>query len=297
MRMKRFPRVQMCTCKQQQKQMTEKSKSKLKITIITSFNISNDKRHFFGRLLTVKHDHLLILNNDTHYLCPGAHGELCSVFQEDNSPHTRLQYYCIVHLNHLLNRRKLTSITNNINSSRASTGILFLGGAGLNVNLPTIIKQTSFLGPFHAWVRSACRSVLWKVSVATDVIACNKFCNKVKVERPSCCILAAFEASSPKDGKNTALRQIMFVSRNLNETCQVGCRWSARHMKNIPAFFFFFLSFLPNTYLNVTEFSVLHLHQACLICIRFYFLCLYMLVLSCMAYRLWPLTCCFNKLF
>lgn len=41
-----------------------------------------------------------------------------------------VQSYCIVQLNHPLNRGKLTSITNNINSFSAPRGILLLGAQG-----------------------------------------------------------------------------------------------------------------------------------------------------------------------
>lgn len=136
-----------------------------------------------------------------------------SVTQEDNSPHTRLQSYCIVQLNHLLNRRKLTSITNNINTFSASAGILLLGGAGLNVNLLTIIKQTSSPGPFHAWVHSTCRSMVWKVSVATDIIACNKFCNKVRGGTTQLLRPGSAWGIRPWRGEKTALRQNLFVSK------------------------------------------------------------------------------------
>lgn len=48
--------------------------------------------------------------------------------------------------------------------------------------VPTITKQTSSPGPLHAQAHFTCRSAVWKVSVAADVIVCNKYFNKVKVE-------------------------------------------------------------------------------------------------------------------
>ena len=66
-------------------------------------------------------------DNDLHCLCPDCHSELCSVTHRDNNPHTIVQSYCIARLNHLLNRGKLTSITNSINSLSAPRGILLLG--------------------------------------------------------------------------------------------------------------------------------------------------------------------------
>lgn len=135
------------------------------------------------------------------------------ITQGDNNPHTRAQSYCIARLNHLLNRGKLTSITNNINSFRAPRGILLLRVHGLNVSPPTIIKQTSSAGPFHAWVYSTCRTVVWKVSAAEDVIVCNKFCNKVKVEL-ACRCGGARGRADPESGKAT-LRQSLFISRNI----------------------------------------------------------------------------------
>lgn len=131
----------------------------------------------------------------------------------------RAQSSCIAQLNHLLNRGKLTSITNNINSLSAPRGILLLGVQRLNVGLPTIIKQTSSAGPSPARVYSTCRIVVWKASVAEDIIACNKFCNKVKVEL-ACCCGSAGGNQSPSG--NVTFRQSLFLSRNIK--CRVS-RW------------------------------------------------------------------------
>lgn len=133
----------------------------------------------------------------------------------------RAQSSCIAQLNHLLNRGKLTSITNNINSFSAPRGILLLGVQGLNVGLPTIIKQTSSPGPSPARVYSTCRAVVWKDSAAEDIIACNKFCNKVKVELARCCGGAA-GGNQSLSGKAT-FRHSLFFSTNIK--CRVS-RWS-----------------------------------------------------------------------
>lgn len=91
------------------------------------------------------------------------------VTMEDNNPYRTPQSHCIVELNHLLNRGKLTSITDNINSFSAHGG-----GAvtGLNVNLPTIIKQTSPSRPFHARAHSTCGAEAWEVPEATEMTLC-----------------------------------------------------------------------------------------------------------------------------
>lgn len=63
-----------------------------------------------------------------------SHTAAQCITQGDNNPHTRVQSYCVAQLNHLLNRGKLTSITNNINSFSAPRGILLLGARGLDVS-------------------------------------------------------------------------------------------------------------------------------------------------------------------
>lgn len=94
--------------------------------------------------------------------------------------------------------------------------------------LPTIIKQTSSPGPFHARVYSTRRTVVWKASVAEYVIVCNKFCNKVKVELACCCGSARGE-QTPRVEKQPS-DKVYSYPEILNGGCQVGCRWSACHI-------------------------------------------------------------------
>ena len=94
--------------------------------------------------------------------------------------------------------------------------------------LPTIIKQTSSPGPFHALVYSTRRTVVWKASVAEYVIVCNKFCNKVKVELACCCGSARGE-QTPRVEKQPS-DKVYSYPEILNGGCQVGCRWSACHI-------------------------------------------------------------------
>lgn len=154
--------------------------------------------------------------------------------QRHQSPHNSTILLYISQLNHLLNRGKLTSITNNINSFSAPRGILLLGAQGLNVSLPTIIKQTSSPGPFHARVCSTCQTVVWKVSVAADIIVCNKFCNNVKVELACCCGSARGKQTLRLEKQPSD--KVYSHPKILNGGCQVGSRWSACHIKNTPAF-------------------------------------------------------------
>lgn len=138
----------------------------------------------------------------------------------------------IAQLYHLLNGGKLTSITNNINSLGAPRGILLLGGP--NVRLPTIIKQTSSPGPFHARVCSTCHTVVWKVSTASDVIVCNKFCNKVTVELACCCGNAGGKQTLRVEKKPSD--KVYSYPKTLNEGCQVGSRWSTCHIRKYRCF-------------------------------------------------------------
>lgn len=155
------------------------------------------------------------------------------ITQEDNSPHTRPQSYCIVQLNHLLNRGKLTSITNNINSFSAPRGILLLRAEGWMLAFQQSLNKHPLQDLFHAWVRSTCRAAVWKVSAAADVIVCNKSYNKVKVELACCCGGARGKRTLRVERQPSD--KAYSYPKILNGGCQVGCRWSARHIKNTPS--------------------------------------------------------------
>lgn len=87
--------------------------------------------------------------------------------------------------------------------------------------------------------------MVWKVSVATDIIVCNKFCNKVKVELACCCGSARGEQTLRVEKQPSD--KVYSYPEILNGGCQVGSRWSACHIRKTPAFQYLVFLSLPYT--------------------------------------------------
>lgn len=97
--------------------------------------------------------------------------------------------------------------------------------------------------------------MVWKASACADIIVCNKFCNKVKVELACCCVSGQGKQSLRVEKQPSD--KVYSYPEILNRGCQVGSRWSPCHIKNTLSF----LS-LPNTDLALNEFSSLSECQA-----------------------------------
>lgn len=76
--------------------------------------------------------------------------------------------------------------------------------------------------------------VVWKVSVAADVIVCNKFCNKVKVELACCCVNARGKRTLGVEKQPSD--KVYSCPTLSNRGCQVGSRWSACLIKKYSCF-------------------------------------------------------------
>ena len=98
------------------------------------------------------------------------------------SQHKMARPYRIVHLNHLVNTGKLTSITNDMKNCWVLASLWAPGAE--RASLPTIAKQTSSPRPSPRRLGHSLmlQPGVWKASAARDLIVCNKHCNKVKVE-------------------------------------------------------------------------------------------------------------------
>lgn len=146
----------------------------------------------------------------------------------DNNPHTRAQSFCIVQLNHLLNRGKLTSITNNINSFTAPRGILLLGGRG---GWMLAFQQSLNKHPLQdlSMPGSAPHVALWfgKSPQPRTLLYVTSSLNKVKVELACCCGSAQGERTLRVEKQPSD--KVYSYLKILNWRCQVGSRWPACH--------------------------------------------------------------------